>query len=168
MLKKLLTTIVLITIGLSSNLFSQDCENALEDALENLGQQRYNMIIALLTDCPPALFLERTQKIMAYELLAQAYFNMNQVDSSRAALNHLLDLQSEFDPRAPQYSEGFIGLLEDVKDIRARQENRSILRNKWFWVGSVAVTSVTAFFVFGKKDKTAAVLPEAPDPPVRQ
>ena len=162
MLKK---TIYLITfLSLFSNLQAQECETALEDALENFDQQRYNQLIGLLTDCPPERFLERTRKIVAYELLARAYFARTQLDSARASLNHLLDLQPNYAPQPPQYSEEFIKTVDDVKNERARSETRSIFRNKWFWMGGVAVSSVTAFLIFNKKEGPA-LLPEAPDPP---
>lgn len=164
MYNKVLYFTTLMLVSLSSNLLAQECEDALEDALESFGQQRYNVIIALLTDCPPARFPDKTQQIMAYDLLAQAYFFNSQSDSVKGTLNRLLDLQPEYTVQPPQYAAEFIGMVEEVKDERARLENRSIFRNKWFWIGGVAVTSVTTYFILSRKS-ASEVLPDAPDPP---
>ena len=163
MLKKVFCLIA-FTTSVATSLFAQDCDTALEDALENFGQQRYNLIIALFKDCPPERLLDKTQKTMAYDLLAQAFFVNDQVDSSKTALNNLLDLQPGYAPQPPQYTEEFINTVEEVKDERARQIAKPILRNKWFWIGGVTASSVAAFFFFSK-NQGSALLPEAPDPP---
>ncbi|MGH7594879.1 MAG: hypothetical protein ACREOI_00945 [bacterium] len=137
-----------------STLPAQECETALEDAMESFAQQRYNQIIGLLTDCPPERLLEKTQKIVAYELLALAYFANSQADSAKAALNHLLDLQPGYSPQAPQYAEEFIKIVEEIKTARARREGRSIFRHKWLWLGGVAASSTAAFFIFKKKNRS--------------
>lgn len=160
-IKALLLTALL---AVCFNLQAQDCDNALEDALESFGQQRYNLIIALLTDCPPGQMLDKTQKIIAYDLLAQAYFVNSQVDSAKVALNNLLDLQPEYAPQPPQYSEEFIRTVDEVRDESAREEAKSLFRNKWFWIGGAAASSVAAFLIFSKGGEPA-LLPEAPDPP---
>ena len=160
----MVSIIVLLFIGLVSPLNAQDCEAALEDALESLIEQDYEQIIVLLTDCPPDRLIEPSQKIMAYKLLSLAYFVTDQEDASRVAMNSLLDLEPDFNPQPPQYSRQFIGLLEDVRDSRTVTEKRSILRSKWFWIGGAAVTATTVFLLAGGK-KEADMLPEAPDPP---
>ena len=146
------------------NLFAQDCDTALEDALESFGQRDYIQIITLMTDCPPELLVDKTQKTMAYDLLLQAYFVTGQVDSAKGSLNSLLDLQPDYAPQPPLYSEKFIGMVEQVKRERVQGESASIFRSKWFWVGGVAVSSVAAFLIFGGSGDPA-LLPEAPDPP---
>jgi len=165
MQKTTFTFIITIIVSLSSSLFSQDCENALEDALEYFGQQRYNMIVALFIDCPPGQLPDKTQQIMSYELLAQAYFFNSQADSVKGILNRLLDLQPDYTVQPPQYAADYISMVEELRDERARLESRSIFRNKWFWIGGVAVTSVTTYFILSKKS-ASEVLPDAPDPPV--
>lgn len=50
--------IALFLVGLSSPLDAQDCEAALEDALESLIEQNYGRIIVLLTECPPDRLVE--------------------------------------------------------------------------------------------------------------
>jgi hypothetical protein len=163
-----LGTIILITLlsmCLSPHLHAQDCEAALEDALESLIEQDYNRIIMLLTDCPPDRLLEPSQKIMAYKLLAQAYFVTDQKDSSRDAMHSLLDLEPDFDPQPPQYSEQFIGLLEEVRDSRmvVEDKKRGLFRSKWFWIGGAAVTATTVYLIVGGKKETPAT--RLPDPP---
>jgi hypothetical protein len=163
MFNKFFFLTALMAVCLSSNLFAQQCETALEDALESFAQQRYHLIIALLTDCPPERLVEKTKKIVAYELLARAYFANNQAEAAKAALNLMLDLQPNYEPQPPQYAEEFIRLVEKVKAERARREGRSIFRSKWFWAGGLAASSTAAYFIF-KKEKPK-LLPEAPDPP---
>ena len=146
------------------NLFAQDCDTALEDALESFGQRDYIRIITFMTDCPPELLVDKTQKIMAYDLLLQAYFVTGQVDSAKGSLNSLLDLQPDYAPQPPLYSEEFIVMVEQVKSERMQGEGGSIFRSTWFWVGGAAVSSVAAFLIFGGSGDPA-LLPEAPDAP---
>jgi hypothetical protein len=163
MFNKILCLSALMAACFFSNLPAQQCETALEDAMESFAQQRYNQIIGLLTDCPPERLLEKTKKIVAYELLALAYFANDQIEPAKGALNLLLDLQPGYAPQPPQYAAEFIKLVDEIKAARARRESRSIFRNKWLWLGGVAASSTAAFFIF-KKEKTK-LLPEAPDPP---
>jgi hypothetical protein len=104
---------------------------------------------------------------MAYKLLAQAYFVTNQEDDSRTAMNSLLDLEPDFDPQPPQYSNQFIGLLEEVKASRMVVERkRGLLRSKWFWIGGAAVTATTVYLIVGgKKEEPATQLPGPPSFP---
>ncbi len=164
MFNKFFCLIAVMAACFSSNLLAQECETALEDALESFAQQRYNQIIGLLTDCPPERLLERTKKIVAYELLALAYFANNQGDSTKPVLNHLLDLQPSYAPQAPQYTVEFIKIVEEVKAKRAQREGGSIFRNKWLWLGGGVAASSVAAFLIAKKEKSK-LLPEAPDPP---
>jgi len=163
MLKKVLCLALFLT-ACFSNLLAQDCDTALEDALESFGQRDYIRIITFMTDCPPELLVDKTQKIMAYDLLLQAYFVTGQVDSAKGSLNSLLDLQPDYAPQPPLYSEKFIGMVEQVRKERVQGESASIFHNKWFWVGGVAASSVAAFLIFGGSGDPA-LLPEAPDPP---
>ena len=162
MLKRTLSLIAFL--ALTSTVMAQECDTALEDAQENFDQQRYNQLIGLLTDCPPGRFLERTRKIVAYELLARAYFGQTQIDSSKAAINRLLDLQPNYAPQPPQYSDEYIKTVDDVKSERARQQPRSLFRSRWFWIGGATLSSVAAFLVLNQSDGPS-LLPEAPDPP---
>ncbi len=163
MYNRILYLTLLLSVCTPCNLSAQECENALEDAFESLGKQNYDQIILLLTDCPPERLLEKTKKILAYELLALAYFNNDRVELTKGALHKLLDLQPGYAPQTPQYTEEFIGLVEEVKNERVQPESGSIFHNKWFWIGGAAATSVTAFLFFNRQE--TKVLPEAPDPP---
>ena len=163
MFNKALCLIALLTVCLSFNLLAQECETTLEDAWESFSQQDYAQIITFLTDCPPELLVDKAQKTLAYDLLSQTYFVTGQVDSAKANLNRLLDLQPDYAPQPPQYSEEFIVMVAQVRRERMRGESRSMFRNKWFWVGGVAASSVAAFLIFRGGDP--ALLPEAPDPP---
>ena len=140
---------------------AQDCNAFLEEAMESLGQEDYDHIIVMIADCPEKL-VEKTKKMLAYELLARAYFVNNKIELTKTSLNNLLDLQPEYDPLPPQYSEEFIAIVKEMKAERARQEG-SLLRNKWFWAGSVGAISAVTFLVLrggGGPD----LLPEAPGP----
>jgi hypothetical protein len=156
--------IALLSISLTPQLLAQDCEAALEDALESLIEQDYDRIIVLLTECPPDRLLEPSQKIMAYRLLSLAYFVTDEEDSSRVAMNSLLDLEPDFDPQPPQYSEQYIGMLEDVRTSRmVSDRKRGLFRSKWFWIGGAAVTATTVYLIVGGKEETPAE--RLPDPP---
>jgi len=157
-----LISITALLSVLSSSLRAQECDDALEEALESLGQEDYDHIIVMIADCPDKL-VEKTKKIVAYELLARSFFVNNKIELTKTHLNSLLELQPEYDPHPPQYSAEYIKLVADVKSERARRE-RSLLRSKWFWFGSVGATSVATFLILqggGGPD----LLPEAPDPP---
>lgn len=149
-----------------SFLHAQECETALEDALESFDLRRYTVTIATLTECAPERFLANAQKISGYELLAMAHVAVEEPNPAYAAIDKLLDLQPEYSPQAPRYTTAFKDLVEKVKkDRRQREAGRvkSLLRNKWVWVGGIAASSVAAYFIF-KKDEPV-LLPEAPDPP---
>jgi hypothetical protein len=161
---KLNSIIVLLAICFAASLAAQECETALEEALESFAQQNYDRIIVSLTDCPPERLLEKSQKIVAYELLALAYFEKKQADPAKAALHHLLELQPAYAPQPPQYSPEFIKMAKEVKDERARQKGGSILKNKWVWIGGAAAASAAVFFIL-QKPQVPETLPEAPDPP---
>ena len=165
-----ISLVILVSTGLSSRLIAQDCESALENALESLIEQDYSRIIALLTDCPPDRLLEPSQKIMAYRLLSLAYFVTDQEDSSRGSMNRLLDLEPDFDPQPPQYSQQFIELLEEVRTSRmVADKKRGLLRSKWFWIGGAAVTATTVYLIAGgKKESPATRLPDPPSFPGNQ
>ncbi|NIV09805.1 MAG: hypothetical protein GWN62_00425, partial [Aliifodinibius sp.] len=90
MYNRILYLTLLLSVCTPCNLSAQECENALEDAFESLGKQNYDQIILLLTDCPPERLLEKTKKILAYELLALAYFNNDRVELTKGALHKLL------------------------------------------------------------------------------
>ncbi len=155
---------LLLCLCVTSNLVAQECDTALEEALESFSEQNYTQVIALLTACPPERLLEKIKKTMAYELLAMSYFVSNRVDSAKVALQSLLDLQPGYSPQEPQYKKEFIKIVEEVRNERARHAARSLFRNKWFWMSGVAASSVVAFFLFSKEEGPA-LLPEAPDPP---
>jgi len=148
-----------------SILRAQECETALEDAVESFDLKRYKVAIATLTECPPERFLASAQKISGYELLAMAHVAVDAPNAAYAAIDKLLDLHPEYSPQAPRYSPAFKDLVEKVKKDRRQREpgRKSLLRNKWFWLGGLAASSTAAYFIF-KKEKPA-LLPEAPDPP---
>lgn len=156
--------IFLLLFFSGAGLFGQDCEAALEDALESFSEQKFDQIITFLTDCPPDRWLEKSQKILGYELLAQAYFEKELLDSAKVALNELLALQPDYSPQPPQYPAGFISTVQAVKDERARKEGGSLLKNKWFWIGGAAVAAA-AVILIAQKPQAEESLPEAPDPP---
>jgi len=138
----------------------------LENALEYFGQQRYDMIITLFQDCPPQNFPDNDKKIMGYELFAQAYFYIGQVDSVKSVLKHLLDLQPNYTVQPPQYSEEFIKIVGDIKKERSKQAPKSIFRNRWFLLGGSTIVAavVTAAMVYkpGNGDGKAVRLPDPP------
>jgi len=145
---------------------AQDCETALEDALESYDQKKYDETIARLKECPPERILEKAQKINAYELLALAYVAVGHQDSARLAINNLLALHQDYFPQAPSYTGDFIALVEKAKKERQQQEGRnsSIIRNKWFWLGGVAASSVAAMLIVNREEGPG-LLPKPPDPP---
>jgi len=155
--------ICLIIVCFSPNLQAQDSKEALENALVSYSQQDYKKIVVLLTNWPPELLVDKTQKIMAYDILAQAYFFNSQVDSAQKTLNRILNLQPDYDVQQPLYPQEYINIVNEVKENRARLVKKSLFRNKWLWFGSVAVSSVAAYLIFKKNEKK--VLPYPPEPP---
>ena len=132
--------------------------------MESYDQRRYQETIEILSQCSPQRMLERGQKISAYEMLALSYFAVNHHDSARVAADHLLSIDSTYTPQPPRYKPGYIAMTEKIKEEHRKRENRSLLRNKWFWLSSLTASSVAAYLII-TKDDGPGLLPEAPDPP---
>lgn len=143
----------------SKSLIAQDCKDVLEDVIENFGVQNYNEVIVLLSVCPPENIIDKTQKTLAYELLAFSYFTIDQGDSAKNTLNRLLDIQPAYSPQPSQYPDTFIELVDALKN-----ERTSIYSKTWFWIGSVTAVALTAILIFQDKGEQGT-LPDAPDPP---
>jgi hypothetical protein len=146
---------------------AQDCETALEDALESYDLRKYDEVIARLTKCVPQLMLEKSQKINAYELLALSYAAVNAPDSASLAMNDLLDLYHDYYPMGPSYTREYVEMVAKVKKKRhwdAPGRRSSIIRNKWFWLGGIAASSAAAIMII-QREKDTGLLPEPPDPP---
>ncbi len=155
---------IILALCLNSVLLGQDCETALEDALENHYQQHYEQVLGILRECPPENWVDKTSKILAYELLALTYSATDSIEAAGEAIHWLLDLQPGYTPQPPQYSTDFIKLVKTIKEVRARRNQRSVFRNKWFWLGGVAATSAAVFLISNQSNPPDA-LPEAPNPP---
>jgi hypothetical protein len=165
-LANILIRVILFIIFISSTAFSQDSKSVLEDALENFARHQYDKIVQLLTDLPPARFPDKSQQVLGYELLAQAYFYTGVTDSVKSTVNRLLDLQPEYLVQTPQYPQTYIDLIDEVREERAAAKSGSLLTNQWVWLGGAAVTGLTLFLILNKEDsKQIPTLPEAPDPP---
>ena len=153
--------LTLLMAGLVPHAGAQDCETALEEALEASEQKRHENVISLLTRCPPEQLLEKEQKMLAYDLVAQSYFAMGNVDSTKATVRKLCQLNRSYSPPPPKYSMEYIALVNTV--MEEEKPRRSLLSNKWVWVGGIAAASVTTYLILNKSG--AELLPKPPDPP---
>lgn len=130
--------------AIRSTLAAQDdCTKKMSEVRYEFLSSRFGKAIDLINNCLQTGKLSPDERIQAYELLALAYFEIDDVQQAKKHLKALLKLD-------PEYVRNVDPLQEDYKQLvnEARIELEREKRSKWWIVaGAGALAGAVAAFI---------------------
>ena len=132
--------------GIAAPTLAQNCRR-MDDVQSHYDNMRLNEAIRLLEDCRRGNqweALDIAQKVVALRLLALSYIAKNEMDSSKVAVQELM-----------QENRGYRAPVDDpmiyqnwVNDLRPK----AWYQKRWVQLGGLAVVGVLGYLVFGPEE----------------
>jgi len=147
-----------------------DCREKLADAERRYQAGFYDDALQLLWQMGPCLKggrLDKEDKIRLYSLKGRAflagYYPSQAIkDSVSEAINKILDINMDYEPRAPENPE----FEMQVKSIQQKRQAIKKKNRKWYWIGGTAAIVGTGLVIyFSTRPEAEQPLPGPPGLP---
>lgn len=145
------------------------CVSQLNKAEESYYNGQFDEALMLSRQCLQNTSLTPEIRLRAYTILARTFLGRNETDSSRWAINRILDLNPDYQPTIEQEKPQYVHLVTEIKIERAYAEQKKGRKgiNKWIWIGAGTVASAAIITLLtsgngGSKETPKNTLREPP------
>jgi hypothetical protein len=145
------------------------CVSQLNKAEESYYNGQFDEALQLSRQCLQNTSLTPENRLRAYTILARTFLGKNETDSSKWAINRILELNPDYQPTIEQEKPQYVHLVTEIKIERAYAEQKKGKKgiNKWIWIGAGTVASAAIITLLtsgnsGSKETTKNTLGEPP------